>query len=238
MTTIPVLAYHKIAEPSGFDANPNTCVTPEAFAAQMRLLKRLGYATPEPAEYQKARLGLPARLPRKPVLITFDDAFASVPQRALQVMKPLGFTGAVFMVSSAFGGAAFWDGEPPTSPNRLLTAAELRGLLAEGWAVGSHGVTHRDFRKLDAAGMAAEARDSKAALEKAAGAAVDWFAYPYGGLAAGASEAAAAAGYTLAFATEAGRGGAYAVPRRIISGRCGLARFWLRLQQAGRLARL
>lgn len=234
---IPVLVYHKIARPSGHDANPNTCVTPAAFAAQMRLLRRLGYGTPSPAEYQKAELGLPADLPPKPVLITFDDAFSSVAAEAAPVMAAHGFTGAVFMVPSAFGGSAFWDGETAASPNRLLTPEELRGLAGAGWAVGAHSSSHADLSKLGAGDLARETAGSKAALEAALGEKVDWFAYPYGAYGEEAKAAARRAGYALAFATEKGEGPPFAVPRRIISGRCGLFRFFLRLAQAGRLAR-
>ncbi|MDA8132805.1 MAG: polysaccharide deacetylase family protein [Elusimicrobia bacterium] len=235
--TIPVLVYHKIAEPSRHDANPNTCVAPAAFAAQMRLLRLLGYATPAPAEYQKAALGLPATLPQRPVLITFDDAFSSVAAAAAPVMADCGFTGAVFMVPSAFGGSAFWDGETAASPNRLLTPDELRRLAGAGWAVGAHSSSHTDLSKLAGEDLISETAGSKAALEAALGAKVDWFAYPYGAYSGEAKAAASRAGYALAFATEKGDGAPFAVPRRIISGRCGLFRFFLRLAQAGKLAR-
>lgn len=235
---IPVLAYHKIAEPSSYDANPNTCVAPAAFETQMRLLRLAGYATPAPGEYLKARLGAPADLPPKPVLITFDDAFESVLTRALPVLRKNGFSAAVFMVASAFGGSAFWDGESRESPNRLLDAAGLKELLGAGWTIGSHGVTHSDFRRLPAAGMAEEASRSKTALESALGSAVAWFAYPYGGYTEEAKRAVSGAGYELAFATEKGDGGAFAVPRRVISGKSGVFNFALRLRQAAGMSAL
>lgn len=235
---IPVLVYHKLAVPSCHDANPNTCVTPSAFAAQMRLLYLLGYRTPAPAEYLKHRLGLSAALPPKSVLITFDDAFSSVLETGLPVMKAYGFTAAVFMIASAFGGSAFWDGETRTSPNRLFKADELKRLLDEGWAIGSHGLTHRDFRRLAKPDLEEEAAVSKAALESALGAEVSWFAYPYGAYTPEAGKALGAAGYKLAFATEEGDGGNLSLPRRIISGRNGLVRFFLRLRQAAGLPRV
>jgi peptidoglycan/xylan/chitin deacetylase (PgdA/CDA1 family) len=229
-----VLAYHKIAEPSVSDANPNTCVTPANFKRQMLALSLMGYRSADHGEYLKARLGLPARLPEKPVLITFDDAFESVLTRALPVLKKYGFSAAVFMVSSALGGNAFWDGETSASGNRLLDAGGLKLLMAEGWAIGSHGVSHRDFRRLDGPELAAEAARSKAGLEAALGSEVSWFAYPYGANTPAARRAVAAAGYRIGFATESGDGEIFSVPRRIISGKSGLLNFWLRLFQAGK----
>ncbi len=231
---IPVLVYHKIAEPSVHDANPNTCVTPANFKRQMLALSLLGYRTADHGEYLKARQGLPARLPAKPLLITFDDAFESVLTRALPVLKKYGFSAAVFMVSSALGGNAFWDGETAESDNRLLDAGGLKFLMAEGWVIGSHGVSHRDFRQLDGPELALEAARSRAELEATLGAEVSWFAYPYGANTPAARLAVAAAGYRIGFATEGGNGGDFSVPRRIISGKSGLLNFWLRLRQAGK----
>ena len=51
------------------------------------MLRLLGYRSVDHAEYLKTRLGLPASLPAKPVLITFDDAFESALTSALPVLK-------------------------------------------------------------------------------------------------------------------------------------------------------
>lgn len=233
---IPVLVYHKIAEPSDHDANPNTCVTPANFERQMRFLALLGYKTADPGEYLKARLGLPSNLPEKPFLITFDDAFESALTRALPVLEKNGFGAALFMVSSGFGRGAFWDGEPADSPNRLLEPAGLKKLRDAGWVIGSHGVSHRNFRDLDGHALALEAGRSKTELEAALGSEVSWFAYPYGGYTPAAQRALAEAGYKIGFATEKGAGGIFAVPRRIISGKSGLFNFALRLRQAGKIS--
>ncbi|HBB67050.1 MAG: hypothetical protein A2X28_10470 [Elusimicrobia bacterium GWA2_56_46] len=231
---IPVLVYHKIAEPSAFDVNSNTCVTPENFLNQMKLMALLGYRTADPEEYLKARLGLSARLPKKPFLITFDDAFESVLTRALPVLKSNGFSAALFMVSSGFGKSAFWDGEAADSPNRLLSPSGLRTLRDEGWTIGSHGVSHRDFRGLDGVALTEEALRSKAELEAELGSEVSWFAYPYGGYTPDARRALAEAGYKIGFATEEGDGDIFSVPRRIVSGKSGLLNFAMRLRQAGK----
>jgi len=230
---IPVLVYHKIAEPSDYDANPNTCVTPSNFESQMKLMAGLGYLTADPAEYLKARLGLPARLPAKPFLITFDDAFESVLTRALPVLKKRGFSAALFMVSSAFGRSAFWDGEAANSPNGLIKPDQLKELRDEGWAIGSHGISHRSFKDMDASALTVETARSKADLERTLGSEVSWFAYPYGDYTPAAKSALAGAGYKIGFATEKGDGDIFAVPRRIISGKSGLLNFALRLWQAG-----
>ncbi len=233
---IPVLVYHKIAGPSEYDANPNTCVTPANFERQMDLMALMGYKTADPAEYFNARLGLASRLPKKPFLITFDDAFESVLTRALPVLEKKGFSAALFMVSSGFGRSAFWDGETADSPNRLLEPSGLKKLRDAGWVIGSHGVSHRNFKDLDCTSLKDEASLSKKELEAALGSEVSWFAYPYGAYSPEAKRALAEAGYTMGFATEEGDGGLFSVPRRIISGKSGLLNFALRLRQAGKIS--
>ena len=231
-----MLVYHKIAGPSEYDANPNTCVTPANFERQMDLMALMGYKTADPAEYFKARLGLASRLPKKPFLITFDDAFESVLTRALPVLEKKGFSAALFMVSSGFGRSAFWDEETDDSPNRLLEPSGLKKLRDAGWVIGSHGVSHRNFTDLDCTSLKDEASLSKKELEEALGSEVSWFAYPYGAYSPEAKRALAEAGYTMGFATEEGDGGLFSVPRRIISGKSGLLNFALRLRQAGKIS--
>ncbi len=233
---IPVLVYHKISVPSHYDINPNTCVTPRNFEDQMKLLALMGYKTADPVEYLKARFGLASKLPEKPFLITFDDAFDSALTCALPILKKYGFLAALFMVSSGFGRSAFWDGESPDSPNRLLHADGLKTLRDAGWVIGSHGVSHRNFKQLDGPALKWEALRSKSELETALGSGVSWFAYPYGGYTPAAKRALAEAGYKIGFATEDGAGDIFAVPRRIISGKSGLFNFILRLRQAGKMS--
>ena len=73
------------------------------------------------------------------------------------------------MVSSAFGRSAFWDGEVANSPNCLLKPDQLKELRDEGWMIGSHGISHRNYKDLDAPALEVEAARSKAELERTLG---------------------------------------------------------------------
>src|SRR3954471_18589427 len=84
---VPVLCYHQIREPTAADsASARTyIVSPAAFAAQMRALDRAGY-TPVTGDQLVAHLARGAPLPRRPVLLTFDDSSAGQYENALPIL--------------------------------------------------------------------------------------------------------------------------------------------------------
>ena len=235
---IPILTYHKLGKTTAMDAFPNTCVSAESFALQMRLLARLGWKAADPLAYAAYAAGTGPRPSGKVFLLTFDDGFVSVLNEGLPVLRALGFRALVFMVAGAWGRTAFWDGDSPENPQRLLTREEACLLIKEGWLFGAHGVTHTALTGLPAEQLKNETTGARTLLEKDLGVKIDTFAYPYGKWDQAALSAAAAAGYASAFATEKGGEGPHALPRRIISGRNGALKFLWRFRQAGKLARI
>jgi glycosyltransferase involved in cell wall biosynthesis/peptidoglycan/xylan/chitin deacetylase (PgdA/CDA1 family) len=100
-----VLAYHRIG---GHGPPGMVSATPRAFERQMRWLARTGRAT-SLADVLAARRGELA-LPQKPVLVTFDDAYADFAERAWPVLRRHGIPVTLF-VPTAFPGdpeRAFW----------------------------------------------------------------------------------------------------------------------------------
>src|SRR6186997_2911783 len=68
----PVLCYHRVLpEADGSRESPNYSVTPEQFAAQMRLLNDEGFTSLTLDEYCQAASGS-RELPPRAVLVTFD----------------------------------------------------------------------------------------------------------------------------------------------------------------------
>ena len=84
---------------------------------------------------------------------------------------------------------------------RPMTWGQVREMQAAGMELGSHGVGHRMLTKLSAEETRAEVFDSKQALERELGRAVDVLSYPVGGADAYNNkviDAANTAGYRLA----------------------------------------
>lgn len=237
MTIVPILVYHRIGTPPSGHAHPDTYVSASAFDRQIGLLRALGYRSADAADYRRAARGLHLEGAGKRILITFDDGSATVLSHALPVLERHGFSAALFMVASAFGEPARWDGEDGSCGHRQLDAAQLKELARRGWTIGAHTRTHPRLDGLDDARLDDEVAGSKAALETVLGAEVKWFAYPYGAFDARSREAVRRAGYEAGFATEKGDADPLSVPRRVISGRNRIWKFFWRLRQARALSR-
>lgn len=100
-------------------------------------------------------------------LITFDDGYKTVFTKAYPYMKSKGITGLCFVVAN-------WIGNKDR-----MTVEELRELVANGWEIGSHTLTHASLPHVDPAFAEIEIVESKKRLE-ALGFKIKAFAYPYG----------------------------------------------------------
>lgn len=108
-------------------------------------------------------------LPVRPVIISFDDGYADVYQNAFPILQEYGFIGTIYLYVDRIGSSAF------------LSEEEIRSLVASGWEVGSHSMSHPDLTK-DHSIVSYEVQESRAALEQLTGGQVSSFAYPYGEL--------------------------------------------------------
>ncbi len=121
---IPVLTYHGVAEQGGPYA-----VTPEDFAEQMAALDRAGYHTVSMAQFDRWQRGLPVKLPRAPILITFDDGIKSVWIHADRVLAQHHFAATMFVITGRVG----------THKPYYLSWPELERMNNSGrWSLESH----------------------------------------------------------------------------------------------------
>jgi peptidoglycan/xylan/chitin deacetylase (PgdA/CDA1 family) len=166
---VPVLCYHQIRAPTGADgASARTyIVRPSVFAAQMRALDEAGYTTVT-GNTLVAHLARGAALPRKPILLTFDDASAGQYTHALPVLRRHHFV-ATFFVMTVVLGKPGW-----------LTRAQVRALDRAGMTIGAHTWDHRAVTTYTAADWPTEVEASTRDLERLVGHPVRLFAYPYG----------------------------------------------------------
>jgi len=134
-----VLAYHEIAEPREA-INPELAVSPSQFRAQLAWLQAEGYHFVSASQVRQAlRSGL--GLPRRPLLLTFDDGFSNVYSAAFPLLRQ-------FHAPALLGLVGSWL-ETPSGPvvygdqsidrSRLLSWAQIRELERSGLVeAGSH----------------------------------------------------------------------------------------------------
>ncbi|HEY8732987.1 MAG TPA: hypothetical protein VIL90_00365, partial [Puia sp.] len=101
---VPVLCYHQIRDwkPTDSKTSRTYIVPPAAFAAQMRMLADSGYHTITPDQLY-AYLISNARLPAKPVMLSFDDTDLDQYTVAYPEMKKYGFKGVFFIMTVSLG---------------------------------------------------------------------------------------------------------------------------------------
>jgi peptidoglycan/xylan/chitin deacetylase (PgdA/CDA1 family) len=190
---LPILMYHRIDVLTETLApiTHRLTVDPADFAAQMRWLKRHGFhAVTQRQTFDALERG--ARLPSKPIMITFDDGYRDVFQKASPVLERLRMPATAYVITGRVGG-------PDPS---FLTWGELRLLERRGITIGSHTVTHPDLRALSDAQALAELKNSRAALQRGLHHPVQWFAYPAGAEDARVVALVRRAGYVLAVTTK------------------------------------
>lgn len=160
---IPVLLYHHIASPAS-KVN-RYYVDPETFRSQMEYLYQKGYHTVRVSDLVSA-VHEGSLLPEKPVVITFDDGDRDVYENAYPILQRLGFTATIYLIENALNA------------DTNLTVEMVRELVANGWEVGSHSMSHADLLKSQ--NQTYEICTSRQKLIGRLGVSVDTFAYPYG----------------------------------------------------------
>src|ERR1700686_582412 len=104
--------YHAIGRMPPTARHPRNYVGPEQFEAQLATLARLGYQTIAFADWLAYRRGAGA-LPRRPLIVTFDDGYRSTGEVAWPMLQRFGFGATVFLVSDLIGKTSAWEEPAP-----------------------------------------------------------------------------------------------------------------------------
>lgn len=172
---IDILMYHSISDGAG-----PTCIAPTIFRDHLAILADCGYAPVSPGALAAWMAG-EASLPRRPVVLTFDDGFADFATAAFPALQAHNWTATVFLPTAHIGGTDAWEPHTPRCPARALLSWDTVAELARmGIEFGAHGVTHTDLTTLPPAVVREEIVQCKRRLEECTGCPVTSFAPPYG----------------------------------------------------------
>ena len=201
-TSVPILLYHEVS-PRPHPALRRYTVTVREFSRQMRWLAAFGYRPIDLDTLVRARMDQ-GSLPRRPVVITFDDGLQGCADHALPVLRAHGFTAVFYLVAGLMGQTTQWMVSEVGLELSIMSWDAARALAAAGFQCGAHTVTHPRLAGLDPARCRAELADGRRRLEDELGRPVVHLAYPFGSYDAAAQSIAAEAGYVTACSTRAG----------------------------------
>lgn len=165
---VPILMYHDILPTKQvfFD------VTPDEFEQHLQLIKEQG-ATPISFDQLVTHLRTGMPLPKKPVMLTFDDGYGGHYQYVYPLLKKYGYPGIFSIYTKGVGDNAgrshvSWQQLKEMSADPLVTIA-------------SHSVTHpNDLAILPDDKLTIEIKESKHILEEQLGIPIRYFTYPVG----------------------------------------------------------
>jgi peptidoglycan/xylan/chitin deacetylase (PgdA/CDA1 family) len=171
---VPILMYHYISGVPDNDPDPelrqSLSVSPQLFNRQLDYLKQQGFHSITLNQLMNALYyGVP--LPRKPLVLTFDDGYLDGYTAAYPALKAHGFSGMFYVITGKVG----WQGQ--------MNWDQLREMVANGMQMGSHTVHHVDMglTYLASPNLAnQEALVAQKDMQDHLGIRIQHFCYPYG----------------------------------------------------------
>jgi peptidoglycan/xylan/chitin deacetylase (PgdA/CDA1 family) len=195
------LVYHGFCRARPEGDPDNLLVLETDFERQLALLEQRRFQPVDLDGFFAARQNGSAR---RPYLLTLDDGYVSV----LEIAEPIlarRRQPALLFVSPALLGEE-------TSPERIVSADELRELHRSGFEIGAHGLDHRRLTELSEEELRRQCSEAREHLADLLGRLPRAFSYPHGAFDAHACRAVAAAGYEVGFAVDRSAG-AFALSR-------------------------
>lgn len=165
--------YHKVAD----DQPDGMTVTADMLDLQLSYLAEKGYETISFLDL-KGSMETGKELPKRPVIITFDDAYENFLTHALPVLKRLKMKATLFVPVAFIGKTNLWD----RGSEKILTAEQLKRIQDDGLIeIGVHSFLHRSFGELAPEDMKEDLENCFNTLEFHHILTSRVLAYPFGG---------------------------------------------------------
>jgi peptidoglycan/xylan/chitin deacetylase (PgdA/CDA1 family) len=189
----PILGYHRIGtftppHGAGFTVGHVPSVSAELFERHLWWLTRFRCRVLS-LEDALDWLDRSGALPRRSVVITFDDGYAETYSVAWPLLKRYGFPATVFLATEEVG----WNG--------FLTWDQVAEIAGNGITIGSHTKHHSYLPLVPPDRLREELADSKQTIEERLGRPVHFLSYPVGGFTRQVQAVVEAVGYRAACTT-------------------------------------
>jgi peptidoglycan/xylan/chitin deacetylase (PgdA/CDA1 family) len=166
---VPILVFHSVSHHS----NPYA-VTPDTFERMMIHVKKSQYRVLSLREAVECIIN--ASIPKKSLVITFDDGYMDNYINALPILRKLGFSATFFVVTGNIANKSAWDEQCLD----LMDWDHLKKLAMAGHVIGSHTHSHARLTNVRCRSqLYVEIEQSKQMISDKVG--INWipFAYPY-----------------------------------------------------------
>jgi peptidoglycan/xylan/chitin deacetylase (PgdA/CDA1 family) len=178
---IKVLMYHRVVSDPEVINNYLYAVHTDHFRQHLQLLDRFNF-TPITFEDYQLYLDGKLTLPKKPIILTFDDGHLDTYEIAAPLLEEFNMRAVVFPVGNRDLNYAHWDEAHTGLKFPLMNDDQIRELRTKGFEIGAHTMNHRILPHLTLDSCVDEIMGSKESMEKLLEQDIISFSYPYGRL--------------------------------------------------------
>lgn len=169
---VPVLCYHQIRNNIASDSKRahDDIISPDKFKEHMKMLADSGYHTILPDQLYNY-LVFNGPLPKKPIMITFDDTDMDQFTIGAATLKKYGFKGVYFIMTVSIGRKGRIN---------YMTKDIIKQLADEGNTIASHTYDHKNYAQFTDEDWKTQIDEPTKKLEEITGKKIEYFAFPYG----------------------------------------------------------
>ncbi len=197
---LPILMYHQVLDRPPALAKFNLHVLAADLEKQLQFLRDRGFET---IVFEDL---LTKRIPKKPIILTFDDGYENNYQFLFPLLKKYKMKAVIYILADRKHKTNFWDKPLGEAEHALLKPAQILEMQKGGLIeFGSHSFNHNRLTLLKKAEQEKQIAGSKKSLETFLKKQVHSFAYPYGVFDKEIKKMTQAAGYTFGLAVNQGQ---------------------------------
>jgi peptidoglycan/xylan/chitin deacetylase (PgdA/CDA1 family) len=166
---VPILCYHQVRDWKATDSKSSKdYIAPIAvFKSHMKMLADSGYHTVLPDQVYNYLVYGDA-LPKKPIMLSFDDTDLDQFTIVAPELKKYGFKAVYFVMTVSLGRP------------RYMSRDQVKKLSDEGNVIGSHTWDHHNVKKYQGQDWVTQIDKPTKTLQEITGKKIDYFAYPFG----------------------------------------------------------
>lgn len=195
--SIKILVYHRILNKTERNDVSKFSLSESEFRKHLEWLDRWGFTTITFEDYRIAN-EKKLELPRKPIIITFDDGYLDTYQVAFPLLQEFGMKAVVFVLGDRSVKTNVWDAHLHLPQVPLLEDRHILEMHEAGMEIGAHSMSHIRLTEVKEERAWEEISRARMLLEILLNAPVLSFSYPYGLVNETVKQMISSAGFTHA----------------------------------------